>query len=124
MSGAKMSCTYKYAGDFELWMRFFQHEKLYNVPTILGSFRISNSGQASIENRSKYLEEVETILKDFPLKTNEKRRLLIEAFFEKISFKLRLLSQYILKTFGMTDRSTINNEVYFDFRLQRFQKNA
>jgi hypothetical protein len=51
-----------YAGDFELWMRFFRTEKLYYINKPLGAFRV-RTGQLSQVNLNRYLEEAYSILK-------------------------------------------------------------
>jgi glycosyltransferase involved in cell wall biosynthesis len=48
--------TFRYAGDYYLWLRFSRHCELHIVETHLGSFRV-HRGQLS-SNRGKYLEEV------------------------------------------------------------------
>lgn len=50
-----------YAGDFELWMRFFRTEKLNYVNKPLGAFRV-RIGQLSQVNLNRYLDEVYNIL--------------------------------------------------------------
>jgi glycosyltransferase involved in cell wall biosynthesis len=59
-SGGYISQDYKLAGDFELWNRFFDFDSLYRVSALLGSFRISKSGQLSGDG-IEYFKEVEQI---------------------------------------------------------------
>lgn len=59
-SGATISTAYKYAGDFELWMRFYRHADLYITQAMIGSFRV-RQGQLSSENYSAYLMECDKI---------------------------------------------------------------
>lgn len=40
--------TYKYAGDFHLWMNFARYEKLYTINAVLAGFRI-HEGQKSAD---------------------------------------------------------------------------
>lgn len=56
-AGGRVSTEYKLAGDFELWNRFFQYEKLYTPPCLLGGFRIRKAGQLS-HDADRYLKEV------------------------------------------------------------------
>ena len=67
-AGGYVDDTLKYAGDMELWTRFFRHAKLYTASTILGGFR-SRTGQFSTAYRDTYIEEVESVL------ANERTRL-------------------------------------------------
>jgi glycosyltransferase involved in cell wall biosynthesis len=38
-TGARLESAFKYAGDFELWSRFYAHAQLVGTPTPLGGFR-------------------------------------------------------------------------------------
>lgn len=46
---------YKFAGDYALWVKFAQKEKLYSLNTVLAGFRV-HAGQKS-ENREIYCDE-------------------------------------------------------------------
>src|SRR5690606_32197179 len=35
IAGGFVSRDYKYAGDFDLWIRFFQHDELFRIPALL-----------------------------------------------------------------------------------------
>lgn len=54
----------KYAGDFDLWMKFFLKTKLYFMPIPLGKFRYSGFGQLSVDNKHKYQNEVEYVIRN------------------------------------------------------------
>lgn len=62
LAGARISTEYKYAGDFELWTRYFNYEKLYITNAIIGSFRIRKSGQLSQVYYKEYLAECNEII--------------------------------------------------------------
>lgn len=49
-----------YAGDFELWSRFFQHAALYGVDVPLGCYRRHESQKTSVAYQ-KYLEEARQV---------------------------------------------------------------
>lgn len=57
-AGGCVDTRLKLAGDFDLWLRFFRHEKLYVAPILVGGFRMRKSGQQSIDNIAGYLKEV------------------------------------------------------------------
>jgi glycosyltransferase involved in cell wall biosynthesis len=61
-AGAKLDISLKLAGDYELWMRFFSHAKLYCVKTILGAFRMRAANQLSLERMGEYNAEVSAVL--------------------------------------------------------------
>jgi glycosyltransferase involved in cell wall biosynthesis len=57
-AGSTMNTSFKVAGDFDLWTRFFQYEKLYTVNALLGGFRVRKANQASLDNKELYLAEM------------------------------------------------------------------
>lgn len=57
-----IDASLKYAGDFDLWLKFSQFEKMYVCNALLGGFRINNEGQLSL-SMDKYLSEVMTCIK-------------------------------------------------------------
>lgn len=66
IAGAKIATEYKYAGDFELWTRYFNYDKLFITDAVIGSFRIRKSGQISKVFYKEYLSEcIEIINQDF-----------------------------------------------------------
>jgi glycosyltransferase involved in cell wall biosynthesis len=70
-AGSKMNTNYKYAGDMELWARFFRHEKLHTTIATLAGFRYRTNNQRSIDFRQEYLIEcknvIDTELRSFPI---------------------------------------------------------
>lgn len=54
--------SYKYAGDFELWCRFYKYSELCSVQTSLAGFRF-HGDQLSLNNSSDYNNEVNDIFK-------------------------------------------------------------
>lgn len=61
-AGASLDVSMKYAGDFELWLRFFRHAELHSVRTVLGCFRMRDGEQLSSQHYEKYLAECEAKL--------------------------------------------------------------
>ena len=64
MSGKKIATEMKYAGDLELWLRFFRQEKLYVTPALIGGFRQRSKCQLSLEFLEQYIEEANARIKD------------------------------------------------------------
>jgi len=60
-SGARMNTSFKLAGDFELWMRFFDYSILYAVQTSFAGFRLHGK-QLSVIEPAKYENEVLDII--------------------------------------------------------------
>ena len=57
-AGGHVSTQLKYAGDYELWLRFFRHSQLYVTNCLLGGFRMRGAGQLSHDHHEDYLNEV------------------------------------------------------------------
>lgn len=62
-AGGKMDPSVRYAGDMELWSRFFRKEKLYTATVELAAFRLRGENQISIDKRKEYIQECMTIAK-------------------------------------------------------------
>jgi glycosyltransferase involved in cell wall biosynthesis len=63
-AGEYVSTAYRYAGDFELWMRFFNYAELYNTTAFIGAFRI-RKGQLSANNYKLYMNECDQIIETY-----------------------------------------------------------
>jgi len=61
-AGGQVSMQYKYAGDFELWSRFFDHAQLCLTDTLLAGFRYRSKAQLTIEHFDDYVQEVNDII--------------------------------------------------------------
>lgn len=111
-SGAQMTTKYKYAGELELWNRFFKYGRLYSINCLIGGFRIRTKDQLSLDNSNEYFAEVNSILKgNVP---NEKEKKIINKI-KKIDACLKLLSRSrILNVFFITSRLTKKKELLYD----------
>lgn len=58
-AGGAFSEKLNYAGDFELWCRFFEHAQLYGVDVPLGCFRRHETQKTSVAFQ-KYLDEAKS----------------------------------------------------------------
>ena len=61
-AGGQVANTYKYAGDLELWTRFFRYEKLYSARFLLSAFRFRGSNQLSSAHLYDYYNEANIII--------------------------------------------------------------
>lgn len=59
-AGAMFMDGLKYAGDFELWCRFFQHAQLYGVDVPISCFRRHENQKTSVAGQ-KYLDEAKDV---------------------------------------------------------------
>lgn len=73
-----LDLSYKYAGDFALWMRFFRHEKLWNVNSFIGAFR-RRSNQLSSNHINEYILETKRCIEDeLDILSQEDKKILIK----------------------------------------------
>jgi glycosyltransferase involved in cell wall biosynthesis len=119
-AGAYISQDYKYAGDFELWIRFFQHEKLHNLNALTGTFRASKNGQASVEHYPEYVEETLKILAAYPLTEEEQKMIKVNRIFKKIERRFLSIKKRYLEKRQLNKNFVVNNTVIFDAALQKF----
>jgi glycosyltransferase involved in cell wall biosynthesis len=96
-AGSKLDIQFRYAGDFDLWLRFTKHEKLYSTKSIFSAFRLRKGQLSSF----------------YPLYEEE-----IEQSFEKnkvsLSFFSKILIIYVLlinKTPGVRNLETVKNHI-------------
>ncbi len=61
-AGGYIDGSLSYAGDADLWMRFFRHELLYSTTFLLSGFRIRTRDQKSKDHLREYFEEYHTLL--------------------------------------------------------------
>jgi glycosyltransferase involved in cell wall biosynthesis len=52
-AGGRLSTEYRAEGDFELWVRFFRHARLYSVNALIGGYRL-HDGALSSSNMQRY----------------------------------------------------------------------
>lgn len=60
-AGSRIRTDLEYAGDLELWMRFFRFAQLYIVDTFLGGYREHGNQKANLF-MDRYIEEADEIL--------------------------------------------------------------
>lgn len=119
-AGGYLSTEYKYAGDFDLWIRFFQQAPLYNINVILGSFRQTRGGQASMDHMREYLNESFLILDRYPLPVDENRKLRYLSFAERFNNSLGVLHRRILNK--LMRPSIFKDMLYFDSKEQKLKR--
>jgi hypothetical protein len=88
-SGGVLNLNLKYAGDFELWCRFFKLSELYSVHTSFAGFRLHGSQFTSLF-RKDYEKEVREVAELFkPVTFKEKRKYFILSFFKGLQKTVR-----------------------------------
>lgn len=79
-AGSRMNTSLKLAGDYELWLRFFQYDKLHVVHSLFGIFRV-RKGQLS-SDIERYWEEADQVTKLFPLSKEEQK--IIDTYMKRL----------------------------------------
>lgn len=75
-AGSALSLDLSLAADFELWMRFFEIEKLYCTKQQLGAFRI-REGQKS-GDKETYLKQAKLVVDNYVKNKNYLERIIIK----------------------------------------------
>jgi glycosyltransferase involved in cell wall biosynthesis len=89
LAGGSVSTELRFAGDFELWMRFFRFAPLHVTTAMLGTFRTRSRGQISKTNYLDYINECDHVIdkiKELPAVTVEKNPKLIAYNFAQNRF--------------------------------------
>jgi hypothetical protein len=121
--GGKINTSLKYAGDYELWLRFFRFAKLYSTETIFAGFRFRTKDQMSLEKIDSYLYEVEQVTNLDNLPREDKYAIKKIKFFQKYLLeiplirRLKFLRRNFLKTFDYPPK------ICYDFIHKRYFKN-
>ncbi|KAF2333123.1 glycosyltransferase family 2 protein [Flavobacterium daemonense] len=131
-AGSHINIEMKYAGDLELWLRFFRHEKLYVTSALLGGFRQRSEKQLSLDFLDLYLEEANfKINEEVKCNISQEERNLIKQIkkhsilMQKID--LPLIRRIINKLFYsklIKKKNVFYNypsEIYFDRIKQEFK---
>jgi glycosyltransferase involved in cell wall biosynthesis len=98
-SGSYLNTNLKYAGDFELWLRFIKNENLYVIDALIGGFRLRSSNQLSLDHMDEYLNEVKFAIESIEL--NKKEINILLNYKRLIKFNSVLSKLKIFKTAWM-----------------------
>lgn len=72
-AGSSLNIDLKYAGDFDLWLRFIQIDRLFVTTALIGGFRFRRNNQLSLDHMKEYLQEAELEIKKINLSKKERR---------------------------------------------------
>jgi hypothetical protein len=121
-SGSSINTQYRYAGDYDLWLRFFDHEQLFTIPCIVGGFRERASKQLSLDHFDDYLSEMLDSIskKEVTLTFSEKVKSKI-IIIDKICTSIpKIREMYLRNKFDQTVFS-IPNTIQFNRFKQIFE---
>lgn len=101
-AGSCLNLQLKYAGDLDLWLRFFQNEKLFITQALIGGFRFRSSNQISLDFLEGYLQEANMTIDNIKLSKYDRKVLLkykillrIESLCRRLKFiRIDWLIQY------------------------------
>jgi len=111
-AGSRMTAEYKFAGEIELWNRFFKYANLYTSDCLIGGFRIRTGNQLSLDNSGAYVEEVNQIIASNKPSSEE---LVVLQKIKRIDRNLKLLSRSrLLNMFFITSRLQKQREKLLD----------
>lgn len=109
-AGNRIDKSLRLAGDFDLWFRFFQYEKLYNCDVPIGVWR-KRDGQLSDRFLNEYLTEIEETIDSY-IPTNIELR-----DFNRIKQIKRI--HYFFKKIGVPSQSGFNKIFNYLFKLNQ-----
>jgi glycosyltransferase involved in cell wall biosynthesis len=87
-SGAYLDESYQLSIDTELWTRFFLHEKLWNVETIIGGYR-RHTGNRAIKNYEMVIEESDRAVREMLKKVEPEKIDTAKKLKKAIDYKTR-----------------------------------
>ena len=119
-AGSRINTELKYAGDLELWLRFFRHEKLFVTSALIGGFRIRNADQLSLTNFDAYINEAEKCIALEKLNDLDSKRLKEINYYRKLvsAFSRFNIGRLTVKYF---DKFEYPPRVVFNRELQKFE---
>ncbi len=122
-SGAYINTNLRYAGDYELWLRFFRFAKLYSAETVFAGFRSRTKDQLSLEKIDSYLYEVAQVTNTDALPREDKYAIKKIRFFQKYLFKIPLIRRLPLLKRRYEKIFNYPATISYDFNQRRFFKN-
>lgn len=86
--GGCLNAKLKYAGDLELWSRFFAHADYYTLPAPLGAFRRRKENQKTLETLHLYHEEASKIINEIQMTDADRQVLKSWDYYKKLKGRL------------------------------------
>ena len=105
-AGAYLDESYQFSIDTELWTRFFLHEKLWNVETIIGGYR-RHAGNRAIKNYDSVIEESDRAVSEMLKNVDQEKINTAQKIKKAIEYKSRFSNNRI-----PLDWSRIINKIY------------
>lgn len=122
-AGSRINTDLKYAGDYELWLRFFRFAKLYSADTVFAGFRFRTKDQLSLEKIDSYLYEIDQVTNLETLPREDKYAIKKLRFFQKYILKIPLIRRIKRLTRNYTKTFDYPPKIAYDFYQRKFFKN-
>ena len=92
-SGGTINTSLKYAGDYALWLTFFDYAELYCTNTIIGGFRMRTKNQFSLEKMDEYHAEGNALLsiRENKMTARERKNLILFSIYRNFIFYIPVL---------------------------------
>jgi hypothetical protein len=123
-AGSCFDTSLRYAGDFDLWLRFFKFETLYVTNSLIGGFRLRTHNQLSLDGMDKYIKETKSILANFTIDKIDKVLIKQYKIVYKIFNLLNKLKIFNPKTISRLFQRKIygfTREIVFNRMTQNFE---
>src|SRR6185436_16829509 len=124
-AGRYVNTKMKLAGDYELWLRFFDHAELFCIQTILGGFRVRTHNQMSKERMDEYNSEVSSVLQERMKHLTEEEKKVLQSYRKNFNDK-PATSTGLHKLFPKKKQVAFSypSLIVFNTRKQIFEKQA
>ncbi len=90
-AGGRIETALSLAADFDLWLRFFRHARLYTTDALLAAFRLRRSEQKSLNSREAYEQQVVQAIRAEVLPRDVQDHLAFLTRYDKYIAKIPLL---------------------------------
>lgn len=122
-AGSKINTELKYAGDYELWLRFFRFAKLYSVETLLAGFRFRSKDQLSLDKMDSYVYEVNMVTNLSALPREDKYAIKKMKFIRNFVLKIPLIRRFKFIRRNIERTFDYPPKICYDFGSRKFFKN-
>lgn len=122
MAGSKINTNLKFAGDYELWLRFFRFAILYSAATIFAGFRYRSKDQLSLDHMDAYVYEVNQVTQLDTLPREDKYALKKIKFFQNVLFKIPFIRKFSILKRHYANTFNYPPKIVYDWNYHRFFK--
>lgn len=121
-AGGKIDTTLKYAGDYELWFRFFRFARLYSVETVFAGFRFRSKDQLSLEKKDSYVYEVDLVTNLDNIPREDKYAIKKINLFKNFYLKIPLIRRWKVLWRNYEKTFDYPPKIAYDFMQKTFIK--